>query len=163
FSYRTYPSAPIAVDGYDAPQDQQPTAEYNEISPAFLATLGLSVVSGREFTRADAETALPVAIVDQTTASQLSRGADPVGPPAQARALAAVVQPGVMPAAVPQSTRVLALRIALAAHTADLLRLGMPRPVLLTVPGIVVRLTVALQVTRLLGYRLYNVSPREPR
>jgi hypothetical protein len=45
FSYRTYPSAPIAVDGYDAPKDQQPTAEYNEISPAFLATMGIPLVS----------------------------------------------------------------------------------------------------------------------
>ena len=31
--YRSYSSAPIAVDGYDAPPDQQPTAEYNEIGP----------------------------------------------------------------------------------------------------------------------------------
>ena len=262
FSYRTYPSAPIAVDGYDAPKDQQPTAEYNEISPAFLATMGIPVVSGREFTRADDETALPVAIVDQTTASQLFRGADPVGRRIQvsgkrlqivgvartakyrnlfetprpflyvplrqsfspivalhirtsqgpaalapmlvreihaldpnvapgemvtmreqverttapqrigvtilvvfatlALGLAAVGLYGVMAATVSQSTRELALRIALGADTADLLRLVMSRSVLLTGAGIVVGLAVALQVTRLLGYLLYNVSPRDP-
>src|SRR5215475_11478507 len=66
FSYRTYSSAPIAVDGYDPPKDQQPTADYNEISPAFLATLGIPLMAGREFTRADNDNALPVAIVDQT-------------------------------------------------------------------------------------------------
>jgi len=262
FSYRTYPSAPIAVDGYDAPRDQQPTAEYNEISPAFLATMGIPLVSGREFTRADDETALPVAIVDQTTASQFFRGTDPVGRRIQVRGkwlqivgvartakyrnlletpspflyvplrqsfspvvalhirtsqgpaalapmlvrethaldpnvapsevitmreqverttapqrigvtilvvfatlalgLAAVGLYGVMAATVSQSTRELALRIALGADAADLLRLVMSRSILLAGVGIVVGIAVALQVTRLLGYLLYNVSPRDP-
>ena len=79
FSYRTYSSAPIAVDGYDAPADQQPTAEYNEIGPGFLATLGIPLVSGREFTRADNETSPLTAIVDETMAGQFWRGADPIG------------------------------------------------------------------------------------
>src|SRR5207245_9133934 len=47
--------------------------------------MGIPVLSGREFTRADDETALPVAIVDQTTASQFFRGADPVGRRIQVR------------------------------------------------------------------------------
>jgi hypothetical protein len=41
-------------------------------------------------------------------------------------------------------------------------RLVMFRSVLLTAVGIVVGIAVALQVTRLLGYLLYNVSPRDP-
>jgi predicted permease len=262
FSYRTYSSAPIVVDGYDAPKDQQPTAEYNDISPAFLTTMGIPLVSGREFTRADDETALPVAIVDQTIASQFFRGGDPVGRRIQVRGkwllivgvartakyrnlletprpflyvplrqsfspvvalhirtsegpaalapmlvreihaldpnvspsevitmrdqverttapqrigvtilvvfatlalgLAAVGLYGVMAATVSQSTRELALRIALGADAADLLRLVMARAVLLTAAGLGVGLAVALQVTRLLGYLLYNVSPRDP-
>ena len=79
FSYRSYSSAPIAVDGYDAPPDRQPTADYNEIGPGFLATLGIPLVSGREFTRADNETAPLVAIVDESMAAQFWRGEDPVG------------------------------------------------------------------------------------
>jgi predicted permease len=262
FSYRTYPSAPIAVDGYDAPKDQQPTAEYNEISPAFLTTIGIPLVSGREFTPADDETALPVAIVDQTIAAQFFRGADPVGRRIQVRGkwlqivglaraakyrnlletprpflyvplrqsfsptvalhirtsqgpaavapalvreihaldpnvapsevitmreqverttapqrigvtilvvfatlalgLAAIGLYGVMAAIVSHSTRELALRIALGASGSDLLRLVMSRSILLTVAGIGVGAAVAMQVTRLLGYLLYNVSPRDP-
>ena len=61
FSYRSYSTAPIAVDGYDAPPDQQPAADYNEVGPGFLATMGIPLVSGREFTRADNETAALVA------------------------------------------------------------------------------------------------------
>jgi hypothetical protein len=47
FTYRTYSSSPIAVDGYDAPRDQQPTAAYNEIGPGFLTTMGIPLVAGR--------------------------------------------------------------------------------------------------------------------
>jgi putative ABC transport system permease protein len=67
-----------------------------------------------------------------------------------------------MAATVSQSTRELALRIALGADAADLLRLVMARSVLLTALGIAVGVAVALEVTRLLGYLLYNVSPRDP-
>ena len=262
FSYRPYSSAPIAVDGYDPPKDQQPTADYNEISPSFLATLGIPLISGRDFTRADDEHALPVAIVDQTIGSQFFRGADPVGrriqvsgkwlqivglartakyrnllePPRPflyvpllqkfsavgalhirtsqgsavlapmlvreihaldpnvapsevitmreqverttapqrigvtilvvfatlALGLAAVGLYGVMAATVSQSARELALRIALGAEAADLLRLMLSRSALLTAVGIAAGIAVALQVTRLLGYLLYNVSPRDP-
>ncbi len=77
FSYRTYSSAPIAADGYDVPPDQQLAAEYNEIGPGFLSTIGIPLVSGREFTRADDEVAPLVAIVDETMASQFWRAADP--------------------------------------------------------------------------------------
>jgi predicted permease len=79
FSYRTYSSAPIAVEGYESPPDQQPTVEYNEVGPAYLATMGIALMSGREFTRADNETAPPVAVVNEVMAAQFWRGQDPVG------------------------------------------------------------------------------------
>src|SRR5262249_61959101 len=72
--------------------------------------------------------------------------------------LAAIGLYGVMAATVSQRTRELALRIALGADTTALLRLVIFRSALLTAVGIVVGLAVALQVTRLLGYLLYNVS-----
>ncbi len=79
FSYRPYSAAPIAVDGYEAPPDQQPSANYNEVGPGFLATVGIPLVSGREFTRSDNETSLPVAIVNETMVSQFWRGINPIG------------------------------------------------------------------------------------
>jgi predicted permease len=262
FSYRTYSVAPIAVDGYDAPADQQPTSEYNEVGPGFLATMGIPLVSGREFTRADNETAQPVAIVDETMTAQFWRGADPVGRRVQVRgrwlqivgvartakyrnlletpkpflyvplrqnfsantallirtpqgpsalapalvreihALDANVSPselitmreqvdrttaaqrisvtilvvfgglalvlaaiglyGVMASTVSQSTRELALRMALGAGTADLLRLVLSKGLVLTAGGVALGLLAALQATRLLGYLLYKVEPRDP-
>jgi predicted permease len=79
FSYRSYPSAPIAVDGYDTRPGETPTVEYNDVGERYLETMGIPVVSGRDFTRADDETAQPVAIVNDVMASQYWRGENPVG------------------------------------------------------------------------------------
>jgi predicted permease len=77
--YIPYSSAPIAVDGYVPPPDQQLTVEYNEVGPNYFATVGIPLLSGREFTRADDEKAALVAIVNETMAERYWRGEDPVG------------------------------------------------------------------------------------
>src|SRR5438874_1320367 len=64
FSYASTASAPIAVDGYVPPRDQQPTAEYNTVTPGYFATLGIPIVSGRAFADGDDERGAHVAIVD---------------------------------------------------------------------------------------------------
>jgi putative ABC transport system permease protein len=69
---------------------------------------------------------------------------------------------GVMAYAVSQSTRELGLRMALGATPSHLLRLVMSRGLVLTAAGTIVGAAVALASTRLLGYLLYNVSPRDP-
>jgi predicted permease len=79
FAYAGGASAPIAVDGYEAPPDQTPTVDYAQIGPRYLATLGIPLVSGREFTRDDNETSDPVAIVNEPMAARYWRGRDPVG------------------------------------------------------------------------------------
>ena len=79
FGYRVYSSTPIAVAGYQPPSDQQPTVDYNEIGPGYLATLVIPLISGREFTRADNETAEPVAVVNEAMVAQYWHGKDPVG------------------------------------------------------------------------------------
>ncbi len=262
FSYREYSSAPIAVDGVVPPPDQQPTAEYNEVSEGYLATMGIPLVAGREFTRADDENGAPVAIVDETTAAQYWPGDNPVGrrvrlggqwrqivglartakyhnlleprkpflyvplrqafspqvtlelrtrqPPEavsaalvrEIHALDANIAPselitmheqvdrttasqhvavtvlvlfggvalilagiglyGVMASSVSQARRELALRSALGAAAADLLRLVASRGAALTGIGLAVGLVAAFELTRLLGYLLYGVNPRDP-
>jgi macrolide transport system ATP-binding/permease protein len=262
FSYIGYSSAPIAVDGYQVARDEQPTADYDEISPAYFSTVGIPLVSGRDFTRADDENAPLVAIVNETMAAQYWRGADPLGmrlqvkgrwirvigvaknakyqnmledekpffyvplrqsPSAQvslllrtrqdpstmgpvvarevhtldanvapfgiltmreqisrqtltqlvagrflaifgglALLLATIGLYGVMSYAVSQSTRELGLRVALGAAPSHLLRLVMSRGLVLIALGIAIGLTVALATTRLFGYLLYGVNPRDP-
>jgi putative ABC transport system permease protein len=262
FSYASVASAPIAVDGYVPPPDQQPTAEYNTIGPDYFSTLGIPIVSGRAFTPADDEDASPVAVVDQTMAAQFWRGADPVGSrvrvnnqwrlvvgvarsiqsrnfmeaptpyfyvplrqrpaptvglhirtpltasalgPALVReihALDANIAPGelitmreqverttapqriavamlivfgglalllatiglyaVMAATVAQSTRQLALRMALGADASHVLRLVLARGLAMATVGVAIGVAFAVETTRLMGYLLYQVSPRDP-
>ncbi len=261
-SYASFSSSPIAVDGYQPPPDEQPIVEYNEVGPDYFTTIGIPLVSGREFTRADDEKSVPVAIVNETMAAKYWLGRNPMGERLQVKGrwlqvvgvakdskyesvreapkpffyvplrqnfargaglnirtrmspeamraaltrevhaidrnlalfevitlqeqvdrstsaqlvavtlvgvlgglallLAAIGLYGVMSYAVSQSTRELGLRMALGATPSHLLRLVMSRGIALTAAGIVGGTAVALASTRLLGYLLYNVSPRDP-
>jgi predicted permease len=77
--YRTYSSTPIAVDGYQAALEEQPAIEYNQVSPGYFATLGIPLLSGREFTRIDDENAPLVAIVNRTMMTRYWGARDPIG------------------------------------------------------------------------------------
>jgi predicted permease len=79
-----------------------------------------------------------------------------------ALALAGIGLYGVMSSTVSQSRRELAVRMALGAGAPDLLRLVLSRGLLLTGAGILAGAAAALGATRLLGYLLYGVSPRDP-
>ena len=262
FTYQTYSSSAIAVDGYQSAPDELPSVEYNEVGPDYFATLGIPLVSGREFTRADDGLAPLVAVVNQTMAARYWRGQDPIGKRVQVKGrwlqvvgvartakyqtlletpkpffyvplrqnpsipvnltirtsqstgtmatalareihaldkniapsevitmreqvdrstasqrvavtllgafgglallLAAIGLYGVMSHAVSQSTRELGLRMALGARASDLVRLVLSHGFTLTGGGIVLGAATALGLTRLLGYLLYEVSPRDP-
>jgi hypothetical protein len=49
------------------------------VSPRYFETLGISLVSGRDFSQTDTADALPVAIVNETLAGRLWPGVDPIG------------------------------------------------------------------------------------
>ena len=76
--------------------------------------------------------------------------------------LAAIGIYAIMSYAVSQSTRELGLRIAVGAGAADVLRLVMSRGLILTGGGILIGMTTALLLTRLMNNLLYKVSPRDP-
>jgi len=261
FGYRSYSSAPVAIEGYPTAPDERPTLDFNQVGPGYLGTMGIPLLSGREFTRADNEAAPPVAVVNQAMAAQYWRGRDPVGSrfqvngrwlrvigvakdtkyrsltepptpffyvptrqstgglvlnirtllPPQAMALtlareihaldenlapgevitmgeevartmafqrvalnmltvfsllalllAAIGMYGVMSYTVSQSRRELGLRMALGAGPRDLLRLVLSHGLTLTAAGVALGAAVALGSSRLLGYLLYHVSPRDP-
>jgi macrolide transport system ATP-binding/permease protein len=78
-SYGSFSSTPISVDGFEVPPEERPTVEYNEVGPDYFATMGIPLVSGREFTRADDERAALVVIVNETMAAKYWRGRNPIG------------------------------------------------------------------------------------
>ncbi|MBV8049898.1 MAG: ABC transporter permease [Acidobacteriaceae bacterium] len=77
--YATFSSTSIAVDGYEPAPDEQLQVEYNQVGPGYLATLGIPLLSGREFARSDDENAPLVAIVNRTMVLRYWRGEDPIG------------------------------------------------------------------------------------
>jgi len=79
FSYNVFSSAPIEVDGYQAPPNEQPTVEYIEVTEDYFTTLGIPIVSGREFMRTDDENVPPVAIINETMAAKYWPEKNPVG------------------------------------------------------------------------------------
>ena len=78
-SYGSFSSTAIAVDGYQPPPEEQPTVQYNEVGPDYFATMGIPLVSGREFMRSDDEKAALVAIVNETMAAHYWQGRNPMG------------------------------------------------------------------------------------
>jgi predicted permease len=79
FGYLGYPSSPIAVDGYQASPEKQPEVEYNQVGPNYFATLGIPLLSGRDFARSDDDKAAPVAIVNRTMMMRYWKEEDPIG------------------------------------------------------------------------------------
>jgi len=77
--YGTYSSTPIAVDGYQAPLEERPAIEYNQVSPGYFATLGIPLLAGLDFAHTDDENAPLVAIVNRTMMTLYWGGHDPIG------------------------------------------------------------------------------------
>jgi putative ABC transport system permease protein len=55
------------------------TAFNNMVQPGYFTTVGVTLISGREFTEADSASAPPVAIVNDTFAKKIWPGQDPIG------------------------------------------------------------------------------------
>jgi macrolide transport system ATP-binding/permease protein len=85
FSFASYFSAPVTVDGYQSAPNERPTEEYNQVGPGYFATMGIPVVSGREFTRADNDTTFPAVVVNEQMVAKYWHGQDPVGKRMQVR------------------------------------------------------------------------------
>src|ERR1041384_5925696 len=79
FSYVTFSSAPLAIDGYQPAPDEQLNSSYLEVGEGYFKTLGIPILAGREFHTHHTENAVPVAIVNETMASKYWPGKDPIG------------------------------------------------------------------------------------
>jgi predicted permease len=69
----------VAVEGFKAGPDTDSNSRFNEVGPAYFHTLGIPIISGREFTRADAAAAPKVAVVNEAFAKKFNLGRDAVG------------------------------------------------------------------------------------
>ena len=69
----------ILVEGRAVEKGLAPPGLFAGVTEHFFSTLGLKVVSGREFTSAETRDSIPLAVINQTMAKRLWPGADPLG------------------------------------------------------------------------------------
>src|SRR5437867_7603 len=69
----------VAVEGLNAGPDTDRESRFNVIGPAYFQTLGMPLIAGREFTRADTMGTPKVAIVNEAFAKKFNLGRDAVG------------------------------------------------------------------------------------
>jgi predicted permease len=69
----------VGVEGFERGPDTDANARLNRVAPAFFGALGIPLLAGREFTRADGQSATRVAIVNEAFAEKFGLGRDPVG------------------------------------------------------------------------------------
>ena len=69
----------VAVDGYTPAPNEAMVVSYNRVGSDYLTTLGIPVVSGREFTDRDDGGTEDVTIINETLARLYFLGRDPVG------------------------------------------------------------------------------------
>jgi predicted permease len=69
----------LVVEGFEAGPDTNTNASFNGIGPDYFRTMGIPLMAGREFTRADAFGAPKVGIVNQAFAKKFNLGDNPIG------------------------------------------------------------------------------------
>ncbi|PYR07485.1 MAG: multidrug ABC transporter substrate-binding protein [Acidobacteria bacterium] len=69
----------VAVEGFPAGPDTDTNSRFNEVGPDYFRTLGVPLIAGREFRRADGAGAPKVAIVNEAFAKKFNLGRDAVG------------------------------------------------------------------------------------
>ncbi len=69
----------VSVQGFERGPDTDANSRYNEIGPGYFRTLGVPLMSGREFTDADGAGAPKVAIVNEAFLKKFNLGRDAVG------------------------------------------------------------------------------------
>jgi predicted permease len=69
----------VAVQDFPAGPDTDTNASMNQIAPGYFRTMGIPLISGREFTRGDTLKTPRVAIVNEAFAKKFNLGRDAVG------------------------------------------------------------------------------------
>jgi predicted permease len=72
-------SSNITVPGYNPQEDEDMDVDQNWVGPNFLATMGIPLLNGREFSEADTSTSPKVAIVNEAMARRFFVGRNPMG------------------------------------------------------------------------------------
>src|SRR5262245_12423522 len=69
----------FTIDGKPSAPGEEQSTHFRAISPAYLRTMGISLLKGRDFTKQDDERATSVMLINETLARRYFQGEDPIG------------------------------------------------------------------------------------
>jgi len=69
----------VSVEGFHADPDTDVHTSQNMVGPDFFKTVGMQMITGRDFTRSDTLSSPKVAIVNEAFAKKFNLGANPIG------------------------------------------------------------------------------------
>ena len=69
----------LVVEGFDAGPDTNTSGSFNGVGPGYFKTMGIPLILGREFTRADVFGAPKVGVINQSLAKKFNLGDNPIG------------------------------------------------------------------------------------
>jgi predicted permease len=69
----------VSVQGFQGGPDVDSNSRFNEVGPGYFSTMGVPMMSGREFTAADGPGAAKVAVVNEEFVKKFNLGRDAVG------------------------------------------------------------------------------------
>jgi predicted permease len=72
-------SSNLTIEDYNAQEDENMDVAQNWVGPNFLATMGIPLLNGREFSEADTGTSPKVAIINEAMARRFFAGRNPIG------------------------------------------------------------------------------------
>jgi predicted permease len=72
-------SSNLTIEDYNAQEDEDMDVAQNWVGPNFLATMGIPLLNGREFSEADTGTSPKVAIINEAMARRFFAGRNPIG------------------------------------------------------------------------------------
>jgi predicted permease len=72
-------SSTVKVEGYEAKEDEDMNPNFNNVAPGFFATMGIPLLSGRDFTDSDVLDAPKVAVVNEAFARYFYGKESPIG------------------------------------------------------------------------------------
>ena len=69
----------VVVEGFEAGPDTNTNSNTNMVGPGYFQTLGMTLIAGRGFTRADTMGSPKVAVVNEAFAKKFNLGSNPIG------------------------------------------------------------------------------------
>jgi predicted permease len=69
----------VSVEGFQSDADTNTQSSFNAVGPGFFKTTGMTLLTGRDFTRADTQGAPLVAVVNEAFAKKFNLGTNPIG------------------------------------------------------------------------------------